>query len=694
MSAVHVRCLELLDGLVNAQPEERADTLRDVAFAFGQFLGGGVLPKKTLETLLQQARSLSEDVEEHTVNEIISSGLESGKKNPRKAPTHSRGADSATDAASESCFLPPPPPVPLEAFPDAVQCLFKEAADAFAVPVEIPVACFLAFLSCLVGRARLISVKPGWVEAANLWLVVVASSGVGKSPCMAAFFNVITKLEYDAKGAFDEAYTAYQTELAAYLPQVAFVQRARPQGRSLKPPLLKSLWIRNSAKQQRIDVTVEALGDILQANPKGVIWLKDELSGLLFDLDKYTSGREGGTKARLLSSHSLGTWKTNRVNSDRNHFIPKACLSIFGGLQPGMMSKAFEAGAGGTDIESGFLPRFLFIRSVAEAPAYWSERIFSNGSKHLLKHIAATLWEWDVDDEGREIVPVSPEAKALYVRWHNSIAEEAFLAQNSALLRKLQAHALRLCLLLYSLDAALSCSDGKCPVPKDCMRRALLLADWVKAHQVQCWQFFTSGKTKQADPIERAIMEVIVEDVTRIEADRWRMESAYLHFRVEQKIGMSGLLKDTVAKAVSRLGLGSCWMNKRRARKVPRGKIESFKKAVVGVVAVASPYKEREKPITPAVAQVLSGVVAPSCATPETTPDNSTTTSAVVEKSLEIQEPTTATTAATPVPGDNLQVESTEHEEGEPFTQSNKSFPGNPLPDGEVAWAWWAPSQA
>lgn len=483
------------------------------------------------------------------------------------------GAACSGEPEQESRILPAPPPVPLEAFPAPVAAMMEEAAAAFTVPMQIVSASFLAFLSCLVGRSRLISIKQGWEEGGNLWLASVATSGMGKSPCMAAFFRVITRLEYEAKRTFDDAYSAYETELAFYQVQRAHHAKEKAKGKEVD---VAALLRPDEPKQRQTtadDVIVEALGDILQGNPKGVLWLKDELSGLLFDLDKYSNNGGGGTKARLLSSHSLGPWKTNRSsNPNRNNFIPKACVGIFGGIQPGIMGKVFEAGTGGMDEESGFLPRFLFIRAIAEAPAYWSERTFSRESIALLERIAAVLWSWDIehDDQGQEIdriVPVSRQAKALYIEWYNAIAEEAYLAENSALLRKLQAHALRLCLLLHSLDAALAGNDGLGVVTEDCMRRALFLADWAKEHQEQCWRFFTPEKgAKQADPIERAIMQAVVNHAARIEADGWKISNTDLCSLVENILGMPGLSNVKIGKAAASLGLTSSLIGERRLR--------------------------------------------------------------------------------------------------------------------------------
>lgn len=576
--------------------------------------------------------------------------------------------ESDPDESVDNNILPPPPPVPLDAFPVPVAAMLEEAAEAFPVPLQIATTSFLAFLSCLVGRSRLISAKAGWVEGGNLWLASVAPSGMGKTPCMAAFFKPITRLEYEAKREFDEAFEAYEAERDFYQAQRNNQIRAKAKGKEVNVAELHKPEEPKQRQATADDVTIEALGDILRDNPKGVLWLKDELAGMLFDMDKYSNGAKGGTKARLLSSHSLERWKTARASdTGRNIYIPRACVSIFGGIQPGVMKKVFEAGAGGIDEESGFLPRFLFIRAIPEAPAYWSERTFSSGSMQLLDHIAAALWPWDIerDDQGHEIdkiTQVSREAKGLYTAWYNAIAGEAFIAENSALLRKLQAHALRICLLLHCLDAALAGTDGMAPVSSDCMRRALLLADWAKDHQAQCWRLFPSGgkEAKQASPIELAMMTVIVEHAAKIEADGWRIKFAELHALIESKMGMHGLKKDIVAKVATVLGLGLCYLGRSRARSIPGDKVATFKKiltlqktGVAGVAGVARPTPATISAEKTAVAQVLSGVALDGPTTPCATPDNTYATPAKTSKTIVAVGQTTPTTPATPVFGEN-----------------------------------------
>jgi hypothetical protein len=127
-------------------------------------------------------------------------------------------------------------------------------------------------------------------------------------------------------------------------------------------------------------------------------------------------------------------------------------------------------------------------------------------------------------------------------------------------------------------------------VTEDCMRRALLLADWVKEHQAQCWRFFTPEKgAKQADPVERAIMEVVVEQAARIESDGWRISNADLFDLVETKLNMPGLPNRQMGKAASGLGLTSALIGERRlrGRLVTREIINTFKATVSNVSHVS-----------------------------------------------------------------------------------------------------------
>lgn len=226
----------------------------------------------------------------------------------------------------------------------------------------------------MVGRTRCVEVKRGWKEHGNIWIVLVASSGLGKTPVMNAFFRPVEGMEIRRFREWKEAIDDFNRDWMDYT-------RAKKEERGLPPkkPRRTQYYLDDS--------TVEALTDALEQNPRGVMWRVDELSGLLSSFDKYSSGKEGGTRARLLFAYDCQSWKSNRRNEERNLHIPAACVSIFGGLQPGMMGCSFD----GSDRDSGFLPRFMFIRAERERPSLWSEETLSPASHALLRGTAEHL---------------------------------------------------------------------------------------------------------------------------------------------------------------------------------------------------------------------------------------------------------------------------------------------------------------
>lgn len=491
---------------------------------------------------------------------------------------------------AHGAFLLPTPSPPLDAFPASVASLLKEAAAAFGVPLEIPIACFLALLSCLVGRTRLIRIKETWAEAGNLWTVIVAKSGMGKTPAMRAFFAPIYKREAAAKKKYDKELEEYHTAEQIYKKQLAAHAAAliKPKG---TPPVDPSVAPKRPQKpkwKQAIanDATPEALADMLQANPKGILWLKDEFASLMLDMDKYTQNK-GSTKSNLLSAYDCEPWKTNRASDpERNIFIPKACVGIFGGVQPGVLSTLFQGGIGGVDEESGFLPRIAFIRAVAQGPSHFSNATLSAHSRNLLETIVAVLWDWDMfDAQGNEIervVEVSAPAKAAYIAWYNAIEDAAHIADNSARLKKLQGQALRLCLLLHCLDAALAGNDGLLPVSEDTMKRTLIVAAWIQEHQEQCWPLLTpGGKVKQATSLETAIMRAIVEQADIIGRNGGEINnSTELFPTVKRILGIQNISGEKIGKAATRLGLPAWRKGSERGRTVSKEMMEEFRATV------------------------------------------------------------------------------------------------------------------
>jgi hypothetical protein len=323
------------------------------------------------------------------------------------------------------------------------------------------------------------------------------------------------------------------------------------------------------------DATPEAIAKVLRGNPKGVTLKRDELSGILFDLDRYTNGRGGGFKTRLLEALDGEPWVIDRAGEGKNIEIPKAWLGISGTIQPGILARAFEKG----DIDNGFLPRFILIRAIPDKPHHLPKQAFSKGSKGVLQHLANVLSLLEPlpdNDEGvtwdDDIVQLSTEAYALYEQWHDNQADSIWVehgreSDEAAALMKSVAKVLSCCLLMTLAEASLngtlntSGQGTPCaPVTADQMSRAIRLGEWLQAHHRACMCAYRGQETRKEPPLLGAVRKVIVARWGDIQ-EAGAVSNSDLSEWVNQELGakVSG---DKIGMAATSLGLKSCKMRR------------------------------------------------------------------------------------------------------------------------------------
>ena len=188
-------------------------------------------------------------------------------------------------------FYNQPPEPPLEVFPQEIRQLLKQAATAFKnAPIEVPLVGLLSLLSGSIGRSRTIEVKCSWQESGNLCIVLVGDSGIGKSHCFKAMLKPIWDEDLNRKEQWEGELSRFNAEVENHAKDKG--EKSEPQAK----PIRRQYIIE--------DTTIEAIGKISSENPRGLLWMADELAGLLGSLDRYSSGRnDTGVKARILSAY-------------------------------------------------------------------------------------------------------------------------------------------------------------------------------------------------------------------------------------------------------------------------------------------------------------------------------------------------------------------------------------------------------
>jgi len=446
-------------------------------------------------------------------------------------PSTSTIKDTTPDEENPSpgaAFQPPTPgnlpSPPLEALPPAAQNLILESARVFGdLPLEVPLVSFLAFLSGCAGRSVILEIKSSWQVAGNLYWAIVASSGLGKSPCANAFMRPLWRLDHQAQERWKSEMAHYQAEMEE--------RKQAGQDSSNPPPKIPLL-----TQYLVDDATLEAISGVLAENPRGLLWCCDELASFMQALDRYGNGK-GGSKGRLLSSYDGSPWKTTRCEKDKNHNVLSAVLSIFGTIQPKSLKSVFSQ----KDADSGLLPRFAFILARRDKPPRLTNEEFKGET--LLSDLAELIVNRRLTELDGLVLPetvrLSAEAYDLYQTWSQefSLATWDVSEIDRLIVPKVLGMILRLALLLHILESALEALEARLPVLESeseplktrpevtsaTMSGAIRFGDWIYRHQKYIWLSMGLDNEPLKTPQEEAIMRTALELEDELADNGWRI---------------------------------------------------------------------------------------------------------------------------------------------------------------------------
>lgn len=249
-----------------------------------------------------------------------------------------------------------------ELIPVGIREFCLDVATRLNVPVAYPAAAVVTVIGSIIGRSCAVRPKmfDPWKPLPNLWCALIAPSSIGKSPILEAALKPVYDLESACKKAAQDDYATREilgTKLNAVKSKVQADFKASPNQPSSSEAAFKEILenFNKSATVKRYivnDATDPSLCDELAKNPRGLLQVRDELTGFLGKLEK-----EHYSPALYLE-----LWNGNaRISQDRRTSpstrVEAGCLSILGGIQPakllGYVREAYRNGA-----SDGFLPRF------------------------------------------------------------------------------------------------------------------------------------------------------------------------------------------------------------------------------------------------------------------------------------------------------------------------------------------------
>jgi 5S rRNA maturation endonuclease (ribonuclease M5) len=262
--------------------------------------------------------------------------------------------------------LPAVPPFNLELVPATIRPWVEDHANALQVPPEYIAVAAMVALGGIIGRQIGIAVKQQdrWIERPILWGAIVGRPSSGKSPALRPAYQMLSRIEaagWDAYERESRDYEARKIVVAAsrdIAKQSARKELKKGNQLAALEAVESSIVDESEPKQSRLvinDSTIEKAGEILNANPRGLVLFRDELAGWWASLDRH--GREGDRAFWLECWSGVGPYICDRIGRGSVR-IEAPAVSILGGVQPGKLAEYVRGAVRCGFADDGLIQRF------------------------------------------------------------------------------------------------------------------------------------------------------------------------------------------------------------------------------------------------------------------------------------------------------------------------------------------------
>jgi len=242
----------------------------------------------------------------------------------------------------------------------------NDAAEVKGAPPDYVALALLSTASAAIGNTRWASPWEGWREPCIIWAMLVGNPSSGKSPALDAVLDALRPIEEELQGEYRAAKQRWQDEVeVAKIAEADWKSRVKnsiAEG-GQAPPKPAAARIEESPIQSRIritDATTEKIADLLAKTWRGLILQRDELSGWLLSMDRYSNG---GDRPFWLEAYGGRSFTVDRKSSPDPIQVECLSVSVLGGIQPEKLSRLLVK----TD-DDGLLARFLTVYPSSRSP--------------------------------------------------------------------------------------------------------------------------------------------------------------------------------------------------------------------------------------------------------------------------------------------------------------------------------------
>ncbi|MBA3756932.1 MAG: DUF3987 domain-containing protein [Nitrosomonas sp.] len=386
--------------------------------------------------------------------------------------------------------------------PGAIRDYVIDISERMQCPPDFAAVNTYSMLSSLLGCK--IGIRPkrrdNWIVVPNLWGVTIGGSGVMKSPNRSEALKPLKQLQADISFEIGKQNEDLIKEINAMFAGESIKKSVR---KSEAKKLLKEnenadishLLSEDSKPELKAkfpprfitnNATAEALGQLMIENPNGMLFEADELIGLLKNLDK--QGQEGARAFYLTAADGNQSYTIDRILRGTNLHIESACLSIIGGIQPGVLSEYVRDALSGGAGADGLLQRFGLMVYPDIPPQYkYVDRYPDKSAKDIVNALVKKLYQLDVE----AIATFDEYCKTPYLHFDDK-AQEVFIEWLCALEIRLRSgeehpaivsHLSKYRKLIPSLALINHLCDSDAPkVSESALLRALAYSEYLETH--------------------------------------------------------------------------------------------------------------------------------------------------------------------------------------------------------------------
>ena len=297
--------------------------------------------------------------------------------------------------------------IPIDIFPIQVQTIIQDYQRCMNYPVEFTTASILALTSVTMGNSVQLQVHSEWYTTAIIYLLMVQNRGHSKSHPMRDIFKYLFLKDKEFKEIYDSDKKQYLRDIENFR-----IQRKKEKVSADSEP--------EEPIRQRTHITKftpEVLYKIHADNPKGLIVWSDEAKSWFGSFNQYSKNADEQLWCTIWNGGHL----SRETISHGGEFIPKAFVSILGGIQPDEIIDFIKE-----NTNNGLVDRILFSYPEYLKVPKWAIDELPMSTTMQLKNIYENMYRTSIYTgiDKIDTIKYSDEAKKIVIEWNNKKVDE------------------------------------------------------------------------------------------------------------------------------------------------------------------------------------------------------------------------------------------------------------------------------